>query len=353
MTMTSNPLCMPASAPSALAPAPAARHRDVRSRRAAADHDRRSASEADRVARALRERLLFARYRGRGDRAARDELVKRFLPLATRLAQRYHRGVEPLEDLVQVASVGLLKAIDRFDPGRGTAFSSFAVPTIAGEFKRYFRDTGWALRVPRELQESAQRVDRTTDRLVCELGRTPTVADVAGALGITPEQVLEAREAATAYRAESLDRPCRDDQDATSVVDTLAADEPGYLQAEHAATLEAMMSVLSDREREVLRLRFAEDLTQSEIGHRLGLSQMHISRLLRQAVTWLRETAQQPDASVLDQRARHALSLRFAAEPAQTELATLLGCSQMQVSRLPRRALREPQDAHTAERQVT
>ena len=348
--MTSNPLCMPASAPTTVAPAPAARHRDVRSRRAAADQDRRSATEADRVARTLRERLLFARLRGRGDRAARDELVNRFLPLATRLAQHYHRGGEPLDDLVQVASVGLLNAIDRFDPERGSAFSSFAVPTIAGELKRHYRDKGWALRVPRELQESARRVERTTDRLVCELGRTPTVADVAGALDITPEQVLEARDAATAYRAESLDRPCRDDQDATSVVDTLGTDDPGYLQAEHAATLQAMMSALSDRERDVLRLRFAEDLTQSEIGHRLGLSQMHISRLLRQALTRLRETAQQPDASVLDQRARHVLWLRFAAEPAQTELATLPGCSQMQVSRVPRTAWRELQDAHTAER---
>jgi RNA polymerase sigma-B factor len=240
----------------------------------------------------LRERRLFARYRGRGDLAARDELAERFLPLATRLAQRYHRGAEPLDDLVQVASLGLLKAIDRFDPERGTAFSSFAVPTIAGELKRHFRDTGWALRVPRDLQELSQRVGRTTDRLVDELGRTPTVAEIADALAVTSEQVLEAREAATAYRADSLDRPFGDDQDATSIVDTLGADEPGYLQAEQSATLQAMMSVLSDREREVLRLRFTEDLTQSEIGRRVGLSQMHISRLLRQAVTRLRENAQ-------------------------------------------------------------
>jgi len=223
--------------------------------------------------------------------------VERFLPLATGLARRYQRGVEPLDDLVQVASVGLLKAIDRFDAARGTAFSSFAVPTIAGELKRYFRDKGWALRVPRDLQELAQRVGRTTDRLVHELGRAPTVTDVAGALGITPEQVLEAREAATAFRAESLDRPCRDDQDASPVVDTLGADEPGYLRAEQSATLEAMMRVLSDREREVLRLRFAEDLTQSEIGRRVGVSQMHVSRLLRQAVTRLRETAQASEPS--------------------------------------------------------
>jgi RNA polymerase sigma-B factor len=292
MTMPSNPLRTPASTPSAVAPAPGARHRKGRARRAAADPDRRSAREADRVARTLRERQLFAGYRSRGDLAARDELVKRFLPLATRLARRYHRGAEPLEDLVQVASVGLLKAIDRFDPERGSAFSSFAVPTIAGELKRHFRDKGWALRVPRDLQELAQRVNRTTDSLVHELGRTPTVAEIADTLAITPEQVLEAREATTAYRAQSLDHPGGDDHDATPVVDILGSHDPGYLQAEHSATLEAMMSVLSEREREILRLRFAEDLTQSEIGHRLGLSQMHISRLLRQAITRLREAAQ-------------------------------------------------------------
>jgi len=259
---------------------------------AAGNHDRRGVTEHDRLARRLRERQLFARYRGRNDPMARDQLVEQFLPLATRLAQRYRRGAEPLEDLVQVASVGLLNAIDRFDPERGTAFSSFAVPTIAGELKRYFRDKGWAIRVPRDLQELAQRVDRTIDRLMRALGRAPTVSEIADDLGITLEQVLEAREAAAAHRAESLDRPCSDDQDATRVADTLGAAEPGYLQAEQAATLEAMMSILSDREREILRLRFVEDLTQSEIGQRVGVSQMHISRLLRDAITRLRETAQ-------------------------------------------------------------
>src|SRR5215216_1044338 len=229
------------------------------------------------------ERRLLERYARDRSPVAREELVERFMPLARRLAARYAGGAEPFDDLVQVASVGLVKAIDRFDPERGTAFSSFAVPTIAGELKRHFRDKGWALRVPRDLQELTQRVDRTTDRLLHELGRTPTVAEVAGTLEITPEQVLEAHEAATAFRAESLDRPCGDDQDATSVGDTLGAHEPGYLQAEQSATLEAMMSVLSDREREMLRLRFAEDLTQSEIGRRVGVSQMHVSRLLRQA----------------------------------------------------------------------
>ena len=265
--------------------------RDVRPRRTARNHDRRSATEGDRLARRLRERQLFARYRGHDDLKARDELVEQFLPLAAQLAQRYRRGAEPLEDLVQVASVGLLNAIDRFDPERGTAFSSFAVPTIAGELKRYFRDKGWAIKVPRDLQELAQRVSRTTDRLVHQLGRAPTVSEIADDLGVTLEQVLEAREAAAAHRAESLDRPCYDDEDDTRIADTLGAPEAGYLQAEQAATLEAMMSVLSVREREILRLRFAKDLTQSEIGQRVGVSQMHISRLLREAITQLRETA--------------------------------------------------------------
>jgi RNA polymerase sigma-B factor len=290
--MTPNPLSIAASVQWPAAPVQAARSQGVRSRRAAGNHYRGSATEGDRFARRLRERQLFARYRGRHDLTARGELAEQFLPLARQLAQRYRRDAEPLEDLVQVASLGLLKAIDRFDPQRGTAFSSFAVPTIAGELKRYYRDKGWAIRVPRDLQELTQRVARTTDRLTHELGRAPTVSEIGDDLGITLEQVLEAREAAAAHRAESLDRPGGDDQDTQRVVDTLGAVEPGYLQAEQSATLEAMMSVLSDREREILRLRFAEDLTQSEIGQRVGVSQMHISRLLRESITRLRESAQ-------------------------------------------------------------
>jgi RNA polymerase sigma-B factor len=265
----------------------------VRSRPGAANDGRRNGAGADRLARTLKERGLFARYRERDDQAARDALVARFLPLATKLARRYHRGNEPLEDLVQVASVGLLKAIDRFDPERGIAFSSFAVPTIAGELKRHYRDKGWAVRVPRDLQELALRVDRASDRLARRLARAPTVSEIADDLGVTIEQVLEAHEAAAAYRADSLDRPVSgEDQDAIRVVDTLGGDEPGYGQAEDSATVESMVSILSDREREILRLRFVEDLTQSEIGHRMGVSQMHISRLLRQAVARLREAAQ-------------------------------------------------------------
>jgi RNA polymerase sigma-B factor len=293
MTSTPNPPSPVVGAPWPGAAVPVVPGRNVRSRRGAVSERRRDGAGDDRLARTLEQRRLFARYRERGDQVARDALVERFLPLATKLARRYHRGNEPLEDLVQVASVGLLKALERFDPARGTAFSSFAVPTIAGELKRHFRDKGWSVRVPRDLQELALRVDRATDRLFHKLGRAPTASEIADDLEVTIEQVLEAHEAAAAYRPDSLDRPSSDDDpDATRIVDTLGGDDPGYRHAVHSATLESMMPVLSDREREALRLRFVEDLTQSEIGNRMGLSQMHISRLLRQAVAQLREAAQ-------------------------------------------------------------
>ena len=242
------------------------------------------------------ERWLFVRYQRHGDRAAQEALVNRFLPLARQLARRYARSNEPLEDLEQVASLGLLKAIDRFDPTRATAFSSFAVPTILGELRRHFRDKGWALRVPRDLQELAVRVERVTDELESERGRAPTSDEIARRIGVSIEQVLDAREASAAYRAVSLDHPRDDAETGDDLVDVIGVEDPGYHLADEAATVEPLMSVLSDREREVLRLRFAEDLTQTEIGARVGVSQMHISRLIRQAVGQLREAAK-PDAS--------------------------------------------------------
>jgi RNA polymerase sigma-B factor len=252
-----------------------------------------SAGEKDqRAVRAREDRRLLERYHRAGDQAAREALVERFLPLARQLARRYQRGGEQLDDLVQVASLGLLKAIDRFDPDRQTAFSSFAVPTILGELKRHFRDKGWAVRVPRDLQELAVRVDRVTDELGRELGRAPTPAETAERTGVTPEQVLEAREAAAAYRAVSLDRTRdEDDEETEGVAATFGVEDPGFGLAEDAATVERLMRVLSEREREVLRLRFREDLTQSEIGLRVGVSQMHVSRIIRGAVSRLREAA--------------------------------------------------------------
>jgi RNA polymerase sigma-B factor len=243
----------------------------------------------NRAARTREDRRLLERYHRDGDAAAREELVERFLPLARQLARRYQRGGEPLDDLVQVASLGLLKAIDRFEPDRPTAFSSFAVPTILGELKRHFRDRGWSVRVPRDLQEMTVRVDRTAEELASQLGRAPTPAEIAEHIGTTTEQVLEAREAAGAYRAVSLDRPREEDEDDGS--EWMGIEDPGYGLAEDAATVERLMAVLTDREREVLRLRFGEDLTQSEIGARVGVSQMHVSRLIRQAIARLRSAA--------------------------------------------------------------
>ncbi len=256
--------------------------------------DRAYPQDSDsRAERARNDRRLLVRAHG-GDQAARAALVERFLPLARQLARRYQRGGELLDDLNQVASLGLLKAIDRFDPERTTAFSSFAVPTILGELKRHFRDKGWSVRVPRDLQELAVKLDPTGEQLLRELGRPPTLAEVAERLDTTVELVLEAREAAAAYRAVSLDRP-RDDDDegADALGQSVGVDDPGFGVAEDAATVERLMRVLSDRERDVLRLRFVEDLTQAEIGARVGVSQMHVSRILRQAIARLREAAQE------------------------------------------------------------
>jgi len=251
----------------------------------------------DRVARSIEDRRLLERYHREGDPAAREALVERFLPLARQLARRYQRGVEPLDDLIQVASLGLLKAIERFDPGRETAFSSFAVPTILGELKRHFRDKGWSVRVPRDLQELAVKVDRVGEDMSRELGRAPTTVEMAERLRVTPEQVLEAREAAGAYRAVSLDRPRNDDEEG-ELVDAFGAEDHGYAVAEDAATVQRLMRVLTERECEVLRLRFEEDLTQSEIGTLVGVSQMHVSRLIRQSIARLR-AASEGDAAAL------------------------------------------------------
>ena len=253
--------------------------------------ERQPAAAEDRAARSREDRRLLTQYHRAGDPAARDALVERFLPLARQLARRYQRGGEPLDDLVQVASLGLLKAIDRFDPERETAFSSFAVPTILGELKRHFRDKGWSVRVPRDLQELAVKVDRVGEQMSRELGRAPTPTEIAESIGASTEQVLEAREAAAAYRAVSLDRPRDEEEDDSGIADSVGADDPGFGLAEDAATVERLMRVLTDREREVLRLRFEEDLTQSEIGTRVGVSQMHVSRLIRQSIARLREVA--------------------------------------------------------------
>jgi RNA polymerase sigma-B factor len=238
------------------------------------------------------DRALFVALRSGDDPAARDALVERFLPLARQLARRYWRTDEPLDDLVQVASLGLIKAIDRFDLSRPVSFSSYAVPTILGEIKRYFRDRTWSVHVPRDLQELALRIDRAVSTLSRELQRSPSVSELAEAVGANEEQVLEALDASGAYRAASIDAPRGESEDAGETVgDAFGSEEAGYGLAEDRATLERLLKSLTEREREVLRLRFEHDLTQAEIGERIGVSQMQVSRVLRQTLARLRAMA--------------------------------------------------------------
>ncbi len=237
------------------------------------------------------QRLLVAYHRD-GDVSARDALVARFMPLARQLARRYQRGTEPLDDLVQVASIGLVKAVNRFDPSRGTAFSSYAVPTILGELKRYFRDTGWALHVPRGMQERVIQVSAALERLSRQLGRSPTTSELAQALRLEPEDVVEALQAATAYDAVSLDGPrAPGEADGDSHLEVVGAPDAAYDLVELRASLAPALRALSERDRLVLHLRLVEDMTQSEIAERIGVSQMHVSRLIRRALARLQVAA--------------------------------------------------------------
>ena len=235
------------------------------------------------------ERRLFEAYLEGGDLAARERLVTRFLPLARQLARRYGAAGEPIDDRIQVASVGLVKAIDRYELDRGTAFSSFAVPTILGEIKRHFRDTGWTVRVPRAIQERRIQVNRAIPALTGKLGRSPTPAEIAESIGTTSEEVLEAMEAAVAYEPVSLDTSPGAEDDDETWSQSIGADDPGFELVENNATLAPAMRALPDRERIILHLRFVEDMTQSEIAERIGISQMHVSRLIRKALETMRD----------------------------------------------------------------
>jgi RNA polymerase sigma-B factor len=233
---------------------------------------------------------LFERWQRHHEEAARDELVERFLPLARKLARRYSAAHEPFDDLLQVASLGLVKAVDRFDPSRGNAFSSFAVPTILGELKRYFRDLGWSVHVPRGAQECAIKVEDGQARLLAETGRTPTVPELAEYVELSIEEVLEALETARAHHASSLDAPIEDgDGDKVAMVDTFGRVDPALELADDRVTLSAVADQLSDRERQVLALRFIDDLTQTQIAEAIGVSQMQVSRILRRSIDRLAE----------------------------------------------------------------
>ncbi len=238
-------------------------------------------------ARLTDDELLLEYHEGR-DPDARDELVKRFIPFARKLALRYVHSREPLDDLVQVASLGLLNALARFEPELGKKFTSYAAPTIVGELKRHFRDKGWAVHVPRDVQERALAVNRHTERLSARLGRSPTVDELAEGLECTVEQAIEALDAAHNYSPASLDAPISHEDGEGSVLgETLGVNDGGFELAEDRQALAAGWASMTAVERQVLGLRLVHELTQREISRRIGCSQMHVSRLLRRSMTHL------------------------------------------------------------------
>jgi len=240
--------------------------------------------------RALDER--FAEYRRTGDRRLRDELVEAHVPLAQYLSRRFaHRG-ESHDDLLQVALLGLLKAVGRFDPERGLQFSTFATPTIVGELKRHFRDRGWAMRVPRRVQELHLQLARAVGSLSQSQGRSPTPAELAAHLGVSEEEVLEAMEAGGMYRLASLDAPAPSAEEGGDRIGMIGHEDGEFDRVEHADELSTLLGALPERERAIVCLRFFRGLTQSEIAERIGISQMHVSRLLARSLDQLRREAQ-------------------------------------------------------------
>jgi RNA polymerase sigma-B factor len=240
-------------------------------------------------------RSLLRAYRENGDLAARDRLVEELLPLASSLARRYAGRGEQLEDLQQVAALGLVKAIDRFDLDREVDLVTYVFPTVVGELKRHFRDRVWSVTVPRRLKEHYHRVSRLIEELTARNGRSPTIAELAGASGLAEEEVVEALEAGRAYTARSL-TSTQDglETDEAELIELLEEEERGYETAEDRELLASGLQTLDDRERRILRLRFAEGLTQSEIAADIGVSQMHVSRLLRRALEKLGREIERP-----------------------------------------------------------
>lgn len=248
---------------------------------------------------ALSVEELFRRHRRSPDPALVEELVRRFEPLARSVARRYYSRGEPFDDLMQVANVGLLKAITRFDPDRGFAFSSFATPTMLGELKRYFRDSGWAVHVPRGVKERAVELARVIEKLSSQLGRSPSMTELATALGATEEQTLEALEAYHARHATPLEsNPAHPEDDRGPLaLAVLGAEDERLEHAEYMTMIARGVQTLSDSDRVILYLRFERDLTQSEIARRVGTSQMQVSRLLRSAIEKIRLVSGEIDPS--------------------------------------------------------
>ncbi|HET7486744.1 MAG TPA: SigB/SigF/SigG family RNA polymerase sigma factor [Acidimicrobiales bacterium] len=239
-------------------------------------------------------RQKFAEFAQTRSPKLRDELIEAHLGLAEYLARRFSNRGEPLDDLTQVASVGLLKAVDRFDPERGVEFSTYATHTIVGELKRHFRDKGWAVRAPRRMQELYLRLGRIIGVLSQELGRSPTIPELALEAQVSEEEVLEALEAGQAYRFASLDAPGPGDDEGDTMSSQLGAEDSNLVDAEHRVALWPLLAQLPKREQMILHLRFFEGLTQSAIAERLGISQMHVSRLLARSLAQLRAAAEEP-----------------------------------------------------------
>jgi RNA polymerase sigma-B factor len=254
-----------------------------------------TARPLERDGRGVQTKLLLRRYARWRSQADRERLVARFEPLARTIAVRFAHTSEPFDDLLQVARLALIKAIDRFDPDRGTAFTSLAVPTITGELRRHLRDHTWPVHVPRELQELSQRLNGATAKLVSRLGRQPTMAELAEELGTDVEHVLDARGAARAHTPDSLDRPLTDETDGAVVGDLVPSRTDELAHAEWRAEAQRYLARLPHRNRAVLLLRYHEDLKQREIGELLGISQMHVSRLIRQSLEMLRGMAAEDD----------------------------------------------------------
>lgn len=233
-----------------------------------------------------REQLLLA-YKREGDRAAREQLITALMPLVRSLAARHMGRGESLEDLVQVGSIGLIKAIDRFDPDRGVELTTYAVPTILGEIRRHFRDKAWAVHVPRGIKDLRARLGQLIDSLTAELGRSPTIEELARAAEVEEEEVIEALESDQAYTARSLSAPFGDGS-GESLLELVGEQDSGFDRVEDGTLVKAGLEVLEARERRIIKLRFVDGLTQSQIAAEIGISQMHVSRLLRSALQNMR-----------------------------------------------------------------
>jgi RNA polymerase sigma-B factor len=234
------------------------------------------------------DRQLLRRYHVGGETDARDELIERHLPLVRSLARRYAGRGEALEDIEQVGAIGLIKAIDRFELDREVSLATYATPNVVGEIKRHFRDKGWAIRVPRALQELNASMSGAIERLTGRMGRSPSIAEIAEELKTTPEEVLEAMEVGSAYSTVSLSTGPGGDED-LDPLETIGGEDEEFERSEQRAALEPAFDRLPPREREILRMRFEEGLPQTQIAQRVGLSQMHVSRLIRKSLQVMRD----------------------------------------------------------------